>query len=133
MSTMDTLPLFPLLIPFIARQSGFYAGQYEGRKNLVRHLNTGFELFQKALPEKLAEKLVEQWVWASPQFQPQSSYPQPSIHNHISSFFADTENLFAIEARICNLSLAIEPVKIRYTESKAHRLNKQLLCRILII
>jgi hypothetical protein len=112
MSTMDTLPLFPLLILLLPGNLAFMLVSTRGRKNLVRHLNTGFELFQKALPEKLAEKLVEKWVSASPQFQPQSSYPQPSIHNHISSFFADTENLFAIEARICNLSLAIEPVKI---------------------
>jgi hypothetical protein len=75
----------------------------------------------------LAEKLAEKWVSAVPQFQPQPSYPPP-IHDIFSSFFADTENLFAIEARICNLSLAIEPVKILYTESKAHRLDKQLLC-----
>ena len=65
----------------------------------------------------LAEKLAEKY--ASPSPQPQPSYPQPSIHNHLSSFFVDTENLFAIEARICNLSLAIEPVKVLYTESKA--------------
>ena len=36
--------------------------------------------------------------------------------------------MFAIEAIICNLSLAIEPVKVLYTESKAHRPAKQLLC-----
>jgi hypothetical protein len=94
--------VIPFVDSLIARQSGFYAGQYEGRKNLVRHLDTGFELFQKALPEKLAEKLAEKWASASP--QPQSSYPPPSIHDIFSSFFADTENLFAIEARICNLS-----------------------------
>jgi hypothetical protein len=86
--------VIPFVDSFIARQSGFYAGQYEGRKNLFRHPNTGFELFQKALPEKLAEKLAEKWTSSSPQLQ--SSYPQPSVHNHPSSFFADTENLFAI-------------------------------------
>lgn len=118
--------VIPFVDSLIARQSGFYAGQYEGRKNLFRHLNTGFELFQKALPEKLAEKLAEKWASAS--LQPQPSYPQPSIHNHLNSFFADTENLFAIEAHICNLSLAIEPVKVLYTESKAHRPDKQILC-----
>jgi hypothetical protein len=120
--------VIPFVDSLIARQSGFYAGQYEGRKNLVRHPNIGFELFQKALPEKLAEKLAEKWVSASPQFQPQPSYPLLSIHDHPSSFFADTENLFAIEAIICNLSSAIEPVKVLYTESRAHRPDKQLLC-----
>jgi hypothetical protein len=118
--------VIPFVDSLIARQSGSYAGQYEGRKNLVRHPNTGFELFQKALPEKLTEKLAEKWASASP--QPQSSYPQPSIHNYLSSFFADTEYLFGIEARICNLSLAIEPLKILYTESRDHRLDKQFLC-----
>jgi hypothetical protein len=51
-------------------------GQYEGRKNLVHHLNTGFELFQKALPEKTAEKLAGKWAgkWASPSPQPQPFY-----------------------------------------------------------
>jgi hypothetical protein len=78
--------VIPFVDSLIARQSGSYAGQYEGRKNLVRHPNTGFELFQKALPEKLAEKLAEKWASASP--QPQPSYPQPTIHNHLSSFFA---------------------------------------------
>jgi hypothetical protein len=123
--------VIPFVDSLIARQSGFYPGQYEGRKNLVRHLDTGFELFQKALPEKLAEKLAEKWVSANPQFQPSihsPSYPPPSIHDIFSSFFADTENLFAIEASICDLSLAIEPVKVLYTESKVHRLYKQLLC-----
>jgi hypothetical protein len=120
--------VIPFVDSLIARQSGFYAGQYEGWKNLFRHQNTGFELFQKALSEKLAERLAEKWVSASPQPQPQPSYPQPLIHNHISSFFADTENLFAIEANICNLSLAIEPVKVLYTESKAHRPDKHILC-----
>ena len=121
---------FASVIPFvdslIARQSGFYEAQYVGRRNLFRHPNTGFELFQKALAEKMAEKLAEKW--ASTSLQPQPSYPLPSIHDHLSSFFADTENLFAIEAIICNLSLAIEPVKVLYTESKAHRPDKQLLC-----
>jgi hypothetical protein len=120
--------VIPFVDSLIARQSGFCAGQYEGRKNLVRHPNTGFELFQRALPEKLAEKLAEKWVSANPQFQPQPSYPQPTIHDDLSSFFSDSENLFAIEAHICNLSLAIEPVKILYTESKAYRPNRQLLC-----
>ena len=84
------------VIPFadslIARQSGFYVGQYK-KKN---YLNTGFELFQKALPEKmaekLAEKLTEKWASAGPQ------------------------------------SLAIEPIKVLYTESRAHRPDKLLLC-----
>ena len=120
--------VIPFVDSLIARQSGFYAGQYEGRKNLVRHRDTGFELFQKALPEKLAEKLAEKWVSANPQFQPQPSYPPPSIHDIFSSFLTDTENLFAVEARICKLSLEIEPVKILYTESRAHRPDKQLLC-----
>ncbi|HEV2876930.1 MAG TPA: hypothetical protein VGW09_06630 [Nitrososphaeraceae archaeon] len=120
------------VIPFVdsltVRQSSSYRGQYEGRKNLFSHPITGFEHFQKALSEKLAEKLAEKWVSARPQFQPQPSYPQPSIHNHLNSFFADTEYLFGIEARICNLSSVIEPLKILYTESKDHRLDKQLLC-----
>ncbi|HZA63119.1 MAG TPA: hypothetical protein VE573_09630 [Nitrososphaeraceae archaeon] len=94
--------VIPFVDSLIARQSGFYAGQHEGRKNLFRHLDTGFELFQKALPENLAEKLAEKWVSANPQFQPQPSYPPASIHDIFSSFFADTENLFAIED---NLSL----------------------------
>ena len=51
--------VIPFVDSLIARQSGFYAGQHEGRKNLFRHLDTGFELFQKALPENLAEKLAE--------------------------------------------------------------------------
>jgi hypothetical protein len=128
MSTMDALSLFPLLIHLLPDNLAFMRVSTKGRKNLVRHPNTGFELFQKALPEKLAEKLAEKWVSASPQFQPQPSYPLLSIHDHPSSFFADTENLFAIEAIICNLSSAIEPVKVLYTESRAHRPDKQLLC-----
>ena len=93
------------VIPFadslIARQSGFYAGKYKEKKT---HLNTGFELFQKALPEKMAEKLAEKLTekWASAGPQPQPSYPPPSIHDYLNSFFADTDNLLAIEARICN-------------------------------
>jgi hypothetical protein len=116
--------VIPFIDSLIARRSGFYAGQYEGRKNLVRHLNTGFELFQKVLPEKMAEKMAEKWVSNSPQFQLQPSYPLPLIYNHLDNFFADAENLFAIEASICNL--AIEPVKILYAES--HRPVKIIFC-----
>lgn len=105
MSTMDTLPLFPLLIPLLLGNLAFMRVS----TSLVRHLDTGIELFQKARPEKLAETSAEKWVSANPQFQPQPSYPHPSIPDIFSSFFADTENLLA---RICNLSLAIEPVKI---------------------
>jgi hypothetical protein len=72
----------------------------------------------------MAEKIAEKWVSTSTQFQPQSSYPQPVIYNHLGNFLADTENLFAIEASICNL--AIEPVKILYTES--HRPVKLIFC-----
>ena len=36
--------------------------------------------------------------------------------------------MFAIEARICNLSLAIEPIKVLYTKPRAHRPDKLLLC-----
>ena len=78
------------------------------------------------MAEKLAEKLTEKWASASP--QPQPSCPPPSIHDYLNSFFADSDNLFAIEARICNLSLAIEPIKVLYTESRAHRPDKLLLC-----
>jgi hypothetical protein len=34
--------------------------------------------------------------------------------------------LFAIEANICNLSLAIEPIKVLYTDSRDHRPEKHL-------
>ena len=78
------------------------------------------------MAEKLAEKLTEKWASAGP--QPQPLYPPPSIHDYLNSFFADSGNLFAIEARICNLSLAIEPIKVLYTESRAHRPDKLLLC-----
>ena len=74
----------------------------------------------------MAEKLAEKWASAGP--QPQPSYPPPSIHDYLNSFFADTDNLFAIEASICNLSLAIEPIKVLYTGSRAHRPDKLLLC-----
>ena len=70
--------------------------------------------------------MTEKWASAGP--QPQPSYPPPSIHDYLNSFFADSDNLFAIEARICNLSLAIEPIKALYTESRAHRPDKLLLC-----
>jgi hypothetical protein len=84
--------------------------------------------FKRHCKRNWPKSWLKKWVSANPQFQPQPLYPPPSIHDIFSSFFADTENLFAVEARICNLSLEIEPVKILYTESKAHRLDKQLLC-----
>ena len=126
---------FASVIPFvdslIARQSGFYEAQYVGRRNLFRHPNTGFELFQKALAEKMAEKLAEKL--ASTSLQPQPSYPLPSIHDHLSSFFADTENLFAIEAIICNLSLAMSLLRFSTQNLRLIDQPSNSFARILIL
>jgi hypothetical protein len=107
------------VIPFadslIARQAGLLAEQNRGKGGFVSHFDTGFEQFKRALPQKIADKMAEKIVFGPFGIQP--SY-QPSREFYLRDYFKKVENLFAIEAGICQKCSAIEPITHSYTETE---------------